>query len=327
MGPLRRSRPADGPAPDRARRSIGPTPGGPGRPAARRTAPSRRSGRPHGSRAARERGTGHQAQEGRRRQEDGGRQAERPAEDHRRRRGRPAGVRRHLQGRHLLRHLAAADREDRRRRRDGPRGAPRLEVRDPPRRQRDPRPRLGQAARVQEAGAHGPGLLHRGRHRQGALREARRARPRHPAPADAARESSRRSTRPSTPPPRSRSPRRSASRPRSSPSRRSWSSRAPARKAPSRPPPRACRERRSSPSWVTSTTARRRCSTRSARPNVAAGEAGGITQHIGAYRVEVNGQADRLPRHARPRGLHLDARPRRAGRRTSSSSSSPPTTP
>ena len=49
--------------------------------------------------------------------------------------------------------------------------------------------------------------------------------------------------------------------------------------------------------------------------NVTEREFGGITQHIGAYTVEVNGRKISFRRYSRPRGVHRDARARRQGHR------------
>ena len=88
----------------------------------------------------------------------------------------------------------------------------------------------------------------------------------------------------------------------------------PVRHAPT-PTTTSSRGRRSSPSWATSTTARPRCSTRSARPTSSPARPAASPSTSAPTRSTPNGEQDHLPRHAGPRGLHRDARPRRQGDR------------
>ena len=73
------------------------------------------------------------------------------------------------------------------------------------------------------------------------------------------------------------------------------------------------RARRSSPSWDTSTTARPRCSTPSARRGWPRARPEASPSTSAPRRIDPQRQADRLHRHPGPRGVHPDARPRRQG--------------
>ncbi len=283
-------------------------------------------GSPAGGRAHRTEAQGKRRQG----QQEARGQAGREAEDHGRGRSRSSGVRRHVRRGHLFGHLAPAHREGRRRRRGRGRGEARVEVGAAPRGEVHARARLRKGARVQEADADRSDLPVRRGHGQRALGEAGSPGQGHPAAAHA--EGDSRDRQPDT---RrvDRDPDRQGSRGRSG--RRLL--RRGARARPDRLRghggvsldalvPQDCRAPRSSRSWGTSITARRRSSTRSVRRRSPQGEAGGITQHIGAYRVAGPRPSDRVPRHARATRPSPRCAPAAPGRPTSSCSSWPPTT-
>ena len=77
----------------------------------------------------------------------------------------------------------------------------------------------------------------------------------------------------------------------------------------------ASRVRRSSRSWATSTTARRRCSTRSAARAWRAAKRAASRSTSAPITSRRRKGIDHVPRHAGPRGVHGDARARRQGHR------------
>ena len=79
--------------------------------------------------------------------------------------------------------------------------------------------------------------------------------------------------------------------------------------------PRTGRVRRSSRSWVTSTTARPRCSTTSGRRTSSRARPAASRSTSAPTTSSSRRQGDHVPRHAGPRGVHRHARPRRPGDR------------